>query len=229
MKTVETVVYTYRELKELVAAGRAGQKALERAEEWLREGLTDGEWYEYVLQEWKEALDQIGFLNADIRFSGFWNAGDGASFTAEVDAERLIDFMRRKIRPGGIKGLKETIYGHDEDFRPWVVKQLGGYDGDARFRRLIGVINDIGAEVRRTGNFYSHANTCYFDADYYGDKHHKLFREWRNAAENLRRRLSEAIYRSLEEEYNHLSSPEAADDVSEANGYTFTVDGTRFG
>lgn len=42
------------------------------------------DWSQDVCEFWKEKLDSLGYPGADIRFSGFWSQGDGASFTADT-------------------------------------------------------------------------------------------------------------------------------------------------
>jgi len=59
-------------------------RAKEAARTWYREGNFDNNiWSETTLEEWKEALEQMGFSDVEIDFSGFWSQGDGASFTAK--------------------------------------------------------------------------------------------------------------------------------------------------
>lgn len=52
-------------------------------------------WYEYVYEDFKDELkNEYGFEADDISFSGFWNQGDGASFTGEfVDPIEVVDKM----------------------------------------------------------------------------------------------------------------------------------------
>lgn len=42
------------------------------------------DWYEYTYEYFKNEMDKIGVAVDDIRFSGFYSQGDGASFTGEV-------------------------------------------------------------------------------------------------------------------------------------------------
>ena len=55
--------------------------------------FSGSNWYESVLDWWKEKLEIIGFEDADIRFSGFWSQGDGASFTAHCDEEKILNTL----------------------------------------------------------------------------------------------------------------------------------------
>lgn len=56
-------------------------EAKENARSWYREDGLNYDWWEYVIDEWKEELKGMGFDNVDISFSGFSSQGDGASFT----------------------------------------------------------------------------------------------------------------------------------------------------
>ena len=129
-RTVTKTVYTFQELLDLHAAGQVKQKAIDKARRWLRESATDHEWYEWTFDTWIEALEQIGFADAKISFTGFWCQGDGASFTATIDLAKLADFLATEIQP------KDCIDGEPEDFRPWVVHKCGRQATNAKYRRL---------------------------------------------------------------------------------------------
>jgi hypothetical protein len=221
-KIIETEVFTYDELKE-----RSDAKAIEKAANWLREAITDGDWHAYILELWQSALSQVGFENPSVSYSGFWSQGDGASFTATIDVAKLAAFMSAAIEPS------ETISGEPEDFRPYIVHKCGGVRFDPRYAKLIKLASYIGAEVRRTAHHYSHENTCttYIDLSGSADKPRveKLLTSFREDVETLRGDLSRAMYRSLEQEYDYQHSEESISDFAEANEYTFTVDGKRFG
>lgn len=59
--------------------------AQEKAKEWFSGSSAYEDWYESVLEGWKDRLMEMGFGSKhdvpEINFSGFWNQGDGASFT----------------------------------------------------------------------------------------------------------------------------------------------------
>ena len=59
----------------------------------------DYEWWDYVYDNAKEDAEQYGFRIDEIRFSGFYCQGDGASWTGKVD---LITWLE-KHRPDCIK------------------------------------------------------------------------------------------------------------------------------
>jgi hypothetical protein len=57
----------------------------------------------------------------------------------------------------------------------------------------------------------------------------KLLTQFAADVEQLRLRLCDAIYRSLEQEYEDQHSEASISDFAEANEYTFTTGGKRFG
>lgn len=221
-KQITTTVYTLAELIE-----RGDAKAVEAARQWLREGSTDHDWWEYEYETWKSALSQIGFADAQISFSGFASQGDGASFTCRrVDVAKLAEFLAAPPAP------KDCITGDPEDFRPWLVHKAGGVAASPEFRRLVPCVDYVDASVDRTTHHYSHENTCRFHAALYrrtAPKVDALAAEFEAAGEALRRDLSRAIYRDLEAGFEHLTSDECIDEFAAANEYTFTASGERFG
>ena len=83
MKIVETKVYKFEELDE---------ESQETTIENFRDiNVEFFDWHDCELDYWKERLAEMGFMDAEIQFSGFWNQGDGASFTANVDIEKSVD------------------------------------------------------------------------------------------------------------------------------------------
>lgn len=56
--------------------------AQEAARDNYREGNLDYEWWDHIYEEWIAELEEMGWRNPEINFSGFSSQGDGASFTA---------------------------------------------------------------------------------------------------------------------------------------------------
>lgn len=48
------------------------------------------EWWHNVYDIWEEKLEEMGYTNPKINFSGFWSQGDGASFECNIDLERWL-------------------------------------------------------------------------------------------------------------------------------------------
>jgi hypothetical protein len=221
-KIIQTEVFTYAELKEL-----GSTKAIDKARQWLQDAITDGEWHEYILELWQSALSQIGFTDPRISYSGFWSQGDGASFTAKIDVAALAEFLANP------PAASDCISGDPEDFRPYIVHKCGGVARNPKYAKLARITDWIDAEIHRTDSHYAHWNTCSTRIELTGHRVPKLIDklvlEFRDDVETLRKDISKAIYKSLEQEYEDQRSEESITDFAEANEYTFTKDGKRFG
>lgn len=229
--TKEVTLYTYKELVEANSNGEM-KRAYEKAREWMVEGATDGDWwFESVVDMWKRCLEQFGFIDPTIYFSGFWSQGDGACFECKhVDTHKLIDILSRT----DITGSDSVEFdGVKEDFIPWAWKKVGGWTVSPKFRLLKLDCFDLSASItsRGSGN-YSHSTSreIAVDSNPY-HKHHprcaELCVEFEAVAERLRQDLSDAIYKSLEEEYDYRTSDEALIEDAEANEWTFNDEGER--
>lgn len=120
--TIETTVRTLSQMKEAAAKGEVSFSAYEHARNLCADVNTDHDWWDCTVETWKNALAEIGFLDADIRFSGFWSQGDGASFTASIDAEKIISLFVAPPAP-----LDQISVDADEKevFAPWLMRKVG--------------------------------------------------------------------------------------------------------
>lgn len=66
------------------------ERAKERVRRWHNETLHD-EWYEFIIDEAKTKGYDYGFSIDDVRFSGFYSQGDGASWTGCIRIRRFIE------------------------------------------------------------------------------------------------------------------------------------------
>lgn len=219
-RQVRLNAFTFEELIE------RGGKAADKAREWLRDGATDHDWWDCLFDEWKQALSQIGFDNADISFSGFWSQGDGASFTADVDLMLLIPFI---ANPPQMDNAVKAGADGKEDWRPWIVHQVEGVQSDAEFVKLLEdeVINECSMKIKRTDHRYSHEHTCAVDyEDNLADGPIRdLWLKFKDHVKQLRVELCRAIYDQLEKEYDYRTSDEALKEDAEANDWLFDSSG----
>lgn len=227
-------VYKFDELE-----GRAKERAREKLTEWA----TDHDWYESVYNLAKEDGAKRGFEIEDIRFSGFWSQGDGASWTGSVDVKQFVEWMLEQPEDTAIH------------------KQI---DADRhRYLCLVELMKDGWIErninVTRSGFHYVHENTT---GPENGLDWNPLFTEMELArheestlhsegvlkgasvvgvAEGIDikslipelddkikeevRAFSQHIYKQLEAEYDHLTSDEQLTEMAEANDYRFDEDG----
>lgn len=225
-REITTTVYTFGELLDLHEKGKAEAWAVRSARHWFTEGLNTYDWWSPTYEFWEQALGQIGIEDIEISFRGFWSQGDGASFTGGADVDRLADFLARPIRPSDRVQLRKGR----EEYRPWIVGQIGGKPARPQYRRLRRFSSEIGLRFLRTDHHYAHPQTCSTSIEAAPDEADEtLLRAFEDDVEQLRRDLSKAIYRSLEAEYEYLTSDEMYRDSSEANDYTFTLGGRRLG
>lgn len=208
-------------------------KLKEEAIERNRDINLFDDWHDYVIDGFKEDLEEVGVEVDDVQYSGFYSQGDGASFTGEV-----TDMKHFLVKALGM------IQFSDEELAdlPESIKE-----------KVQGFINTLTISFNRKSSRYSHENTCQTEAyseivhgDYYDDEYpdSKIYflnkfvgvnppvfmdlKEEENkiekAAEDWRLDECRELYRDLEREYEGLQSDEAVAETLEANGSEFEVD-----
>ena len=196
MRTKPTVLYQFDELSEA-----AKTKAIEA----MRDINTDHDWSEFSREYWQDdKLPELGFDNAQIAFSGFWSQGDGASFTATVNAGKFIKAhkLTRRFR------RLVNILQHG-----WSV---------------------IGRVYRTSHHYsHEYTVTTEMETDYYSDNTKRQDRVETQVKEleeiilSEVRDLSRQIYRELEKEYEYLVSDEAIAETIRSNEYEFDKNGNQ--
>lgn len=177
--------------------------AKEKAREWYREGALDYEWWDGVFESAKTAGACLGITVDNIYFSGFSSQGDGACFVGT--------YAYRK----GWRAALRAEFG-EATLEP--LEAIGQSLQDAQKR----VFYRGTADVRKTSHYYEHENTVRIECDPDDG-------ELADALTDTLRDFMRWIYRELEKEYDWLNSDEQVDEAIEANEYTFTADGERFG
>ena len=169
-------LYHFSELSE-AAQDRVVKNELEQpyGEAWLQYDILSREY----LDEAKASLENNGFEDVDIEYTGFWSQGDGASFTAKnVDIAEVLN-------------LKE--FCKQNNIRYSVVKAILPY---------------LEARIERTDHHYSHAYTVktqvydyqipyYERIDKYIDNT-DLIIKLENAIDDIQVEKSNQIYHDLE-------------------------------
>jgi hypothetical protein len=167
------------------------------------------DWWEGIYEMFASDMSGKGIYVSDMRFSGFWSQGDGASFTGRVDDISLF--------------LKE----HDlTQSYPWMTKLIslgGGFD----------------LRIQRTSHHYVHENTVSAsleDTDMFnnvlnvgddGLREH-IVAHWDTLLDSeytsietdvtaIIRDYCQDLYRMLEEEHEHLTSDESVWEAIESN------------
>jgi hypothetical protein len=186
------------------------------------------DWYEFSIDDWTTALEQVGFTDAKINFSGFWSQGDGASFTSGLDIEKLLTFLTVAIEPADC-----IMDGEPGGWLPYVVKKIGGQRINRRYEWLMIGLDCFSGCVRRDSSRYSHENTCSVDLEFdyprIAEELNAIVDSFQEDIEDLRKDLCHAIYAALEEEYEYRVGDEQLMEDSDANEYTFDESGDRDG
>jgi hypothetical protein len=195
-KQLTFVAYPYDELSE-----DAKEKALEKLHDI---NVDFDDWHEWIFDKWTNLLEKMGFENITISWTGFWNQGDGASFTCE--GFNVLTWLKYHKVCNKYRSVFGQITGKNSPY--------------------------LSGRITRCGHYY-HERSTIFDLeilDYNGDlKSQNLFyfqaNEITNWIKNKIIDLNRQIYQDLEKEYEYLSSKEQVEDTILANGYLFFIDG----
>jgi len=189
-KTITVKTYTFDELLE-----EAKEKVLER----YRDINVDFDgWHDVIIDDWKMKLEDLGYEDVKIYYSGFYSQGDGACFEAKVDIEKWI----KKHKAG--KRFKKLL----NEFRAgaYVYVEIK-HNYRYYFSTSTGVIYEGGSELY--------------------DKAYEQLKEMVKWIEQEREELGNAIYKDLQKEYEYLISDEVVIDTIKANDFEFLEDGGR--
>lgn len=202
-------IYTFEELSE---------SAKEKAIEDNRDINIFHDWFEFILDMWKEKLHEIGFESADIRFGSFYSQGGGASFESDVNIEKIFSSL---VYHTG-KDFKNTDLNYFEKF-------LNLQDN--------GMI-DTTFWSKRISSYYSHENTCTVDCelDLYLENYSCIGENWfydtldkiAEDIESYRHELCQIIFQDLQDEYEYLTGDEAIKEALISNEYEFLKDGSTY-
>ena len=164
---------------------------------------TEFDWFDFIVEDWINKLNQIGFIDSKIFFSGFYSQGDGACFTCErVDIPLIINSL---------------IYCN------------GSYDKQYDIIEKLTYGGLCNCWLENVSSNYCHENTvithfriehghCFFDS---------IAKDIEKEINDLRKLLCYSIYQELEQDYEYLTSEEAIKDTLTANEYEFLANGER--
>jgi len=203
-------------------------------EKWSDILIEDSEydWYEPIFDEFESQMREFGIENVEIKFSGFYSQGDGASFTGDVTDNSL--FFQKNWEKIGKKqqnwlDLDEIKSRIDPDFDLLV---QAGVIRKERFKIPVG---DLVMEIQRISpERHFHEFTISAHVEWYEE----VWPEEEPSKENVNmvnkgiqnleqqitdwaREKSRILYRELNKYYEKLTSEEAVVEWLEEN---FTPD-----
>jgi hypothetical protein len=153
---------------------------------------VDHDWWEYTYDWAKEEAEKFGLDIEDIYFSGFSSQGDGASFAGEL-------------------GFKECDVTDLNEGAKALYDVLAGVYG---LIKIVAEDSELRVHIEQRGNYY-HENTMGFD--YYTrydntDEVDTILATKEEEIEEALRDYARWIYRTLEKDYDYLTSDEAIDE-----------------
>lgn len=174
-----------------------------------RENVTDYDWWQDVVDEYKEKLNKLGWEKVEIEFTGFHSQGDGASFTASMNSpSQIIKFVKEVLELNYPDKVLEEVYlqivrTDSRYFHENTIDSYCNWEGDEQ------IIEDypFGPEVPFT-----------YDLNEVCDEIEAKARPWA-------RSFSKEIYRALEKEHDYLTCDDSVIDYIEANGFLFDENG----
>lgn len=195
MKNITVQAYTFSELSD---------KAKDKARQYHHDAyMSDGHWYEYVLDDAKEVGKILGFDIDNIYFSGFWSQGDGASW--------IGDYKYARNAPAKVADYA----GNDAE----LIRIAQGLQ-DTQRRNLYRLTASVSVSGR-----YCHSHTMRADVEYGSNP----YRDVSDAEEDLLklfRDFADWVYSNLRTEYDYQTSDAAIAEDFDANEVLFTSDGS---
>ena len=172
--------------------------AKERALDWLREGL-DYEWYDFVFEDAKKCASILGIEIDNIYFSGFYSQGDGACFNGKF---AYANGWKKALKDYAPDKALLRIGQRLQDIQKPFLYQIGGTIScnDRHYRTSCGSADINGRFADVPDSVIDDLTECF-----------SYFADW--------------IYRSLEKEYEWLTSEDQLIETAKANGYAFDSEG----
>lgn len=188
MRTEIMNIYSFNELSEV-----AKKKAIEND----RDINIDLEWSGFIIDDWQTKLDNFGFSDADIKFSGAGSQGDGASFTARVDLDKFCK-------------------ANSIDIKQSVINAVNGYS-------IISVKRHNHIRYVHEKSVYADIDLMTSGKEY--KRLEKQIVELEKAITDKVVELSKKIYKDLQTEYEDLTSDKAVIETLVNNECEFYEDG----
>lgn len=208
------------------------ERAKSKVREWYCEHAMHHEWWDDVYEQAKKDGEDKGFDIDDIRFSGFWSQGDGASWTGRVD---MVQFLAANLDE------RSAWYGEDvillalwEDRNQWIDRYITIQNHSYRYSHSGGMT---------IGDYSNHALELEPDDDAVlghgalaGASIYQLTQsfdyeqritEWCDEALTQARAYADEIYKKLREEYEDYTSDEIIADTCDVNEWLFNEEGER--
>jgi hypothetical protein len=208
METIKLNLYGFGELS---------KTAKEKALTAYHELNIDFDWWDGEYDDFIEICSYLGITvnKESIKFEGFYSQGDGSGFNATVDLIQLNNAIITQAWKAYAPKLDFDFTATSIDRRVMALVENGVLEHEPKIisrSRNYGVVVDLGIYVVNTS-----------------DRNHDLVFEELDNLETWLRKVAETLnkhlYKSLETQYEYLTSDEAITGGILANDYFFTADG----
>ena len=204
-RIIKTIVYEFNELD------KSGKQ---KAREWYLQGGLDYEWHDTVIDDFKTIAEILGLRlktrevntiggksseEAEVFFSGFSSQGDGASFKGVLEYK---------------KGCCKAIREHAPEDKK--LHQIADTLFELQRRNCYELVTTIGQR-----GSYVHAYTMDFGVERYNSNRQEPTEDAEETIKETMQDLAMWLYRTLEKEYEHLTSDETVEQTIEANEWSF--------
>ncbi|WP_159477663.1 hypothetical protein [Dyadobacter sp. 3J3] len=207
MKKITITLYSFEELPQ------ATQKQVTQKLSGINVDYTF--WYEYSYEHFKKlcALLGVGVEAKSLHFNGFYAQGDGSCFGADVDIVGLIEGIRSRVWTSSMPASELEMQAPDISPSLFSLIKKGGIDISAK---IYSHSNGIGIEAGMDWNYDSSKNLSNID---------KSFLDMESWFQKTSKTLNDYLYRSLQAEYEFVTSEQSVAETITANEYLFTIDG----
>lgn len=204
-------------------------KAKERALEWWA-STQDHDWWEHTYGCAKEDGADMGFEIEDIRFSGFWSQGDGASWTGCVNLKQFLEHHLKEDNPDHHRYFVLQALLDEGWVENYVAIERTGYhyvhsammrEGGVSLSALYQLDEDSEQRLQADGPL-QRADVYQLHVGIDTDALVDALLAW--IIEEARE-FADKIYADLETEHDHLTSEESLIESAYANGWRFDEDG----
>ena len=207
------------------------EKAKENAREWFRRDYPHYDWWDSSYESFSDAAKYLGIdinkkpvklmgggtrYDPSIWFSGFYTQGSGSSFDGTWRAE---DVQADKLKADF---TSDTELHRLADIFASIAKDNPEMTATIKSQRD----NDISVGVEHGETRDEIVNELVYDSPEYKAQVEKDSEREDELTEALRD-FNRWIFKSLQQEYEHLTSDEQVDESIRANEYEFTKEGKR--
>lgn len=172
-------------------------------------------WYEYSYEHFEKLCALLGVIvdTKSLHFNGFYAQGDGSCFSADVDLVGFIENIRSRTWKGLVAESELELLVPDISPHLFLLIKKGSIETSAKIRSQS---RGIGIEAGLNWNYDSSKNFSNIGKSFL------VLESW---FQKTAKTLNDYLYKSLQTEYEFVTSEQSVAETITANEYLFTIDG----